>query len=452
MSLPPPKRSRSFDTLSRRLSQSGDSTESTVSRDRKYSAYRDVNYPVVLETKSSFIRPSKDGLLNKDKTLCEKLLLTSQPTPDNSLFDDERFEKFHSLLRGRSEARVYLDLHPLVVPSAENLYISGREEFDGLIEGHNDLWVKAIPFYGPRPQPDHTYGFKWSNFTEIQRRKLNIEPTEKSYYTAREDIYFPFLTSEVKCGKQGLDLADRPNAHSMTIALRGIVDLYRKANRSSDIHRRALGFSISHDDNIARIYVHYPEISGNNTVYWRDRVGKLDFGDGKEKWKCYQFTLNVCQYFALPLLERLKTVIDQLPDPDTQTLQPIASFDDVSVLSSRDDASAPESQDESFRKPRKASGLHAELRTMIQNLQQQLEQQRKDSTAQMEQQRKDSTAQMEQQRKDSMAQLEQWKQESEQQRTMLMAQLEQQRKDSEQQQKELVQLLKQQSEQIKNSR
>ncbi|KIW36672.1 uncharacterized protein PV06_11090 [Exophiala oligosperma] len=200
MSLPPSKRSWSSDSLSRRLSQSGDGTESTVSADKKYSAYKDVNYPVVLETKGSFMHPSEAGLVKEDKILCEKLLYTHQPRPDHSLFDD-RFDKFQTLIRGRSEARVYLDLYPLLVPSVENLYISGREEFHGLIEGHNDPWVKGISFYGPRPQPDRTYGFKWSNFTEIQRRKLCIEPLEKSYYTAREDIYFPFMTSEVKCGK-----------------------------------------------------------------------------------------------------------------------------------------------------------------------------------------------------------------------------------------------------------
>jgi hypothetical protein len=136
MSLPPSKRSRSSDSLGRRLSQSGDGTETTVSRDKKYSAYRDVNYPVVLETKGSFMRPSEAGLVDEDKRLYERLLLTSQPKPHNSLFDDEQFETFHSLLRGRSEARVYLHLHPLIVPSAENLYISGREEFGGLIEGY----------------------------------------------------------------------------------------------------------------------------------------------------------------------------------------------------------------------------------------------------------------------------------------------------------------------------
>ncbi|KAJ9611864.1 uncharacterized protein PV06_11220 [Exophiala oligosperma] len=405
MSLPPSKRSRSSDSLSRRPSQSGDGTESTVSADKKYSAYKDVNYPVVLETKGSFMRPSDAGLVKEDKRLCEMLLTTHQPRPDHSLFDD-RFNKFQTLIRGRSEARVYLDLHPLLVPSVENLYISGREEFHGLIEGHNDPWVKGISFYGPRPQPDRTYGFKWSNFTEVQRRKLRVEPLEKSYYTAREDIYFPFLTSEVKCGKQGLDLADRPNAHSMTVALRGIVDVFRKANRASEVHRRALGYSISHDDRSVRIYAHYPEVDGENTLYFRETIKELNVGDerGEHRWISHQFTLNVCQIFAPDLLRRLTAVIDELPDPITSTLEP-ANIDDLSVQSSQDDSSAPESQDEGFRKPQRGRGLNAEFRTMIQNLQRQLEQQRKDS--------------------------------------------EQQRKDSEQQRKELVQLLRQQSDQIK---
>ena len=65
------------------------------------------------------------------------------------------------------------------------------------------------------------------------------------------------------------------------------MNLYRKANRSVDVYRRALGFSISYDDNSARIYVHYPEINGDNTVYWRNTIKELNFGDGREKWTCY---------------------------------------------------------------------------------------------------------------------------------------------------------------------
>ncbi|KAK6363884.1 hypothetical protein LTS17_012725 [Exophiala oligosperma] len=93
MSLPPSKRPRSSDSLSRRLSQSGDGTISTVSADKKYSAYKDMNYLVVLETKGSFMRPSDSNLVKEDKILCEKFLYTHQPRLDYSLFDD-RFDKF----------------------------------------------------------------------------------------------------------------------------------------------------------------------------------------------------------------------------------------------------------------------------------------------------------------------------------------------------------------------
>ncbi|KIX01039.1 uncharacterized protein Z518_10105 [Rhinocladiella mackenziei CBS 650.93] len=151
----------------------------------------DVNHPVVLATKGSFMRRSDAGLIDEDKALCKELLRAVQPKSVNPLFND-LYDRFNTLLRDRSESRIYLELHPLIVPSAENLYIMGREEFGGLIEGHNDAWVKAIPFYGPRPQPDHTYGFKWSNFTEIQRKKLNIDPGEKILlYDARRCL-FPF--------------------------------------------------------------------------------------------------------------------------------------------------------------------------------------------------------------------------------------------------------------------
>jgi hypothetical protein len=42
-------------------------------------------------------------------------------------------------------------------------------------------------------------------------------------------MYFPFLACEVKCGAAALDVADRQNAHSMTLAARGIVECHRKS-------------------------------------------------------------------------------------------------------------------------------------------------------------------------------------------------------------------------------
>jgi hypothetical protein len=49
-------------------------------------------------------------------------------------------------------------------------------------------------------------------------------------------IYFPFLTCEVKCGATALNIADRQNAHSMTMAVRGIVELFRLIKRKKKLH------------------------------------------------------------------------------------------------------------------------------------------------------------------------------------------------------------------------
>lgn len=49
--------------------------------------------------------------------------------------------------------------------------------------------------------------------------------------------------------------------------------------------------------------------------------------------------------------------------PSEHVAQLIASFDDVSLLGSQDDTSAPEFQDKTFRKPRKTAGLNPELKT-----------------------------------------------------------------------------------------
>jgi hypothetical protein len=128
-------------------------------------------------------------------------------------------------------------------------------------------------------------------------------------------MYFPFLTCEVKCGAAALDVADRQNAHSMTLAVRGIVELFRLVRREKELHREILAFSISHDDSSVRIYSHYPVINGKDTAYYRHPIHKFDFTalDGKEKWTAYKFTKNVYDIWMPMHFKRICSVIDNLP-------------------------------------------------------------------------------------------------------------------------------------------
>ncbi len=128
-------------------------------------------------------------------------------------------------------------------------------------------------------------------------------------------MFFPFLTCEVKCGAAALDIADRQNAHSMTLAVRGVVELFRMVKREKELHREILAFSISHDHRTVRIYGHYPVINGEKTTFYRHAIHTFDFTalDGKEKWTAYKFTKNVYSIWMPTLLKRICSVIDALP-------------------------------------------------------------------------------------------------------------------------------------------
>ena len=156
----------------------------------------------------------------------------------------------------------------------------------------------SIPVEGPKPQPDYSVGFRRSAFIDEQLKKFDPligSVYETSSFVATYRMYFPFLTCEIKCGATALDVADRQNAHSMTIAVRALVDLFRSMKREKELDREILAFSISHDHTSVRIYGHYPVIEGDKTTFYRHPIHKFDFTalDGKEKWTAYDFTKNV---------------------------------------------------------------------------------------------------------------------------------------------------------------
>jgi hypothetical protein len=108
-------------------------------------------------------------------------------------------------------------------------------------------------------------------------------------------IYFPFLTCEVKYGAIVLDIADRQNAHSIMIAVRGIVELFRLVKGEKELYREILAFSISHDYRTVRIYSYYPIIKGNETTFYYYPIRIFNFIelDSREKWTVYKFTKSV---------------------------------------------------------------------------------------------------------------------------------------------------------------
>ena len=290
-----------------------------MSREGKSAPYRDARYEVLLELKGSFMAKDHLGITDTSKSLCRTLLEVAQDYPTDSLFSDDLFERTCDKIRRKNETRVIRDIALLIVPSAEILATRGAKHLDILAESVNEGWNNSIPLSKTRPQPDYSNGFSREAFTDEQLTKINPIVgdivTDVSYFMATYYMYFPFLTCEVKCGAAALDTADRQNAHSMTLAVRAVVELFRLAEREKEVDREILAFSISHDHRTVRIYGHYPVIEGKDTKYYRHPIHTFDFTalEGKDKWTAYKFTKNVYDIWMPEHLARICSIIDSLP-------------------------------------------------------------------------------------------------------------------------------------------
>ncbi|EDN02462.1 conserved hypothetical protein [Histoplasma mississippiense (nom. inval.)] len=289
------------------------------SRNTKSVRYRSATYETVLATKGSFMRKSDLGITDRSKEILKELLKKDQPVPKHTLFRDDIFDEFCQRLQGKNESRVIQDISRLIVPSAESLAVDGDRNLKHLVESVNEQWNSSIALCGPYPQPDYAVGFNRSAFTEDQLKTfepfLGYDPdTYSSFFLATFYMYFPFLTSEVK-GTAALDIADRQNAHSMTLAVRGVVELFKLVGREEEINREILAFSISHDHRTVRIYGHYAVIEGNKTSFYRHPIRTFDFTseEGKDKWSAYKFTKNVYDVWMPDHLRRIQSAIDEIP-------------------------------------------------------------------------------------------------------------------------------------------
>lgn len=333
-------RKKSSSSLRRKNSESSLRTPSDqLPREVKSAQYRTLEYEIGLEKKGSYMCKFKDGCKHEH---LEGLLYSERTVPRDSLFRDDLFDKTCENIRNRNEAMVIRDISSLIVPSAKTLATYGATHLNHLYECVNEGWNSAVPFHGTRPQPDYSVGFGRSAFTEEQLKKLEpfvgeIGSKAFTYFMATTRMHFPFLTCEVKCGAAALDVADRQNAHSMTIAVKGVVELYRAVKREKELHREILAFSISHDHRLVRIYGHYAIIEEEKTTFYRHPIHEFSFIalDGKEKWTAYKFTKNVYDIWMPIQYKRMCSAIDELPSDIDFDLSLSASFSQLGCQSSQ---------------------------------------------------------------------------------------------------------------------
>ncbi|KAF1911014.1 hypothetical protein BDU57DRAFT_114951 [Ampelomyces quisqualis] len=319
-------RKRSSSSINSETSQTQTSS-SQQPRQQKSAPYKHQLFEEQLKDCGSFMDDFPGGITAGSEKLCQSLLGGTQSPPEHTLFsEDDIFKKTCRRIRGESETKVVRDIAPLIVPSAEILADSGAKHLEVLRETVNTCWTNPITFIkplgsrpGPRPQPDFGLGSKRDAFTREQLQKL--QPfmgnllTDSTLIAATYNMYLPFISVEVKCGAVALDIADRQNAHTQSVSLRGSHTLFRLVGREKELHREINGFLISHSDVDVRIWGHYAVVDGHDVQYYRHPIRKFDFTElnGKQRWTAYTLVGNIYDLWLPKHFNRICDIIDMLP-------------------------------------------------------------------------------------------------------------------------------------------
>lgn len=296
-----------------------------LSREEKNSQYEDPDYEADLCAGGSCMWEHPLGISASSRRLCEDLLTIEQNYPRNSLFADDQFELTLQAVEDGCEERVLSVITPHMAPSPEALVATGYNDLLlCLIEAKNKGWDNSLTLTDTTVQPDFSVGFRRESFTSAEWAKLRPFLTlffdrRLSLYQNRRRMYFPFFTCEVACGPDGLEIADRQNAHSMALGARSIVEMFRLAGLERELSREILTWSVSHDERNVRIHGCYPVFARDGRVHYHRhllRAFSFTSDGGAERWAAYRFVKNLYDRWMPDHLERLRWGMRRLVTPE----------------------------------------------------------------------------------------------------------------------------------------
>ena len=360
----------------------------------------------------------------ESRTLCTQFLQSSYAEPQYTAFPLPEFMSVWQRAQNRNEARVYRDITPLLMPSPELLWVCGHQELEHITEDISAEWNRCKTLGGPKPKPDLVIGIAQSAFGEEELAKLKNHTAFERATLFTDNIYFPFLLCDAKCGDQGINRANRQNMHSSSMAANAIIQLYRAldGDEVSDLSRQILVFSISHDNERVKLYGHFAVIDGENTTFYRYPIASfvLNFEENQGRKRTHDFVREIYHKFYPAHLKRICDALAKMEDP--RTLSMTSSMIIEEGTSQEVDVEAPSSQETAgFKNPavpasKKQKGEIALLREQLAEqrmqsreqtalLERQMAQQEKQYKEQIVQQ-KEQVAQQEKQYKEQMAQQE----------------------------------------------
>ncbi|KAK7523344.1 hypothetical protein IWZ03DRAFT_410223 [Phyllosticta citriasiana] len=262
---------------------------------------------------------AKEGLTSSAAELCQKLRDTEQPVPCS--ISDQQFERIGVRNRDPSKTKVALNIGPKVAPRVETLFIDGDDSQEYLTESLDETWALCASIHKSYPpKPYYAAGFHYDYaFTKDQRDVLRaLEPDAHGYvdecgylFRVTFEMYFPFFVVEPSTSSCSR-ICRQFNVANALIAVRGVVELFRAAQRMREIHREILAFSAFYDPDLIFVYAHFADtLDGQPLRFYRHKLFETTYSDGG--WAAsYKFILNIYKVFAPMHHKRICSAIDAL--------------------------------------------------------------------------------------------------------------------------------------------
>ncbi|KAI5366167.1 hypothetical protein Slin15195_G076900 [Septoria linicola] len=392
--------------------------------------------------------------------LCDDLKKRDCSPPHGPSFERDRLLKILDLVRFRNEARVVRDIMPLVVPSPELLNVDGHQGMDQMSEAMDAEWLQCNTICGPRPKPDFAVGISSSAFAEDEKVKLRLSHTSACPNLFPENMYYPFLICEVKGSDRPIQEAERQSMHSASIAVRAIVQLYRKISATDEVDRRILAFSVAHNNTTVKIFGHFARVEEQKLTFFRCRLYTADFATdfGSDEWaKPYGIIRAIYDVFFPQHLARITGALTRLRGRALESFTSHLGLDEDSQESV---ASQPSSQEQgTFKRPtlpsmNKMQQENDRLRDQLAGLLREQRLQREQQMEELREQRASMDRQLAQQKEQMERQLVQQREEAREQKTAMEGRLAQQKEQMEhqlaQQKEQMEHQLAQQKEQMEH--
>ncbi|KAL9619741.1 MAG: hypothetical protein Q9160_005672 [Pyrenula sp. 1 TL-2023] len=283
-------------------------------------------------------------IADSSKTLCETLLAADFDEPEYTSYPSSRFIFAWERARKRNESRIFRDVTARLLPSAELLFICGHEDLEHIAEEIIVEWNKSKTLGGPKPKPDFAVGISPTAFTEEELLKIENNTSFERPTLFTDNVYFPFLLCEVKCGDQAINRADRQNMHSGSMAVNAIIQLYQSLGdqKATQLSGKVLVFSISHDNERVKIYGHYAIVQEGRITFLRYLIESFIFNipGGQGRKRTYDFVREIYQTFYPQHLKRVQDALKELAVPHIQSDISIVTSDSQSVFRIPDQAAS----------------------------------------------------------------------------------------------------------------